>query len=231
MLSARHRRQRLVMRGVFAIGNGVVAAGLSTWWAGLAVAAVTMLAHAIYLRGRPGNVTSWRLGAMAERRTGRLLARLDPQGFRVLHDRALPGVPAANLDHLVIGLTGVYAVVSRRWTRGVRLWSDHRRLWAGNRPIVNVHAAVARAAHTVGESLAAELGREVAVTALVAVHGARVPREGLRFGGVLFHRARRLPDLLRAGPVVFTSAEVAEIAAAAERAFAPMLPACGRMVE
>lgn len=212
-----------MMRLVLAGSNAVVVGGLSNWWAGLAAALATLAVHVLYLRNRPGPVTSWRHGAMAERRTGRVLASLDPGGFRVLHDRALPGLPAANLDHLVIGLTGVYVIVSRRWTLGVRLWSDHRRLWAGGRPVANLQVAVVRAAHTVAELLAAELDDEVAVAPVVAVHGARVPRGGLRFGGVMFHRSRRVPRFIGAHPVVLTSAEVAMITVAAERAFPPML--------
>jgi hypothetical protein len=221
----------MVMRLVLAASNAVIVGGLSTWWAGLAAALATLAVHVVYLRNRPGAVTSWRHGAMAERRTGRVLATLDPGAFRVLHDRALPGLPATNLDHLVIGLTGVYAIASRRWTLGVRLWSDHRRLWAGSRPVVNLQVAVVRAAHTVAELLAAELDHEVPVSPVVAVHGARVPRGGLRFGGVMFQRARRVPRFIDAHPVVLTSAQVAMITVAAERAFPPMLPGHQHILE
>ncbi|MBC6468001.1 nuclease-related domain-containing protein [Actinomadura alba] len=213
----------MMMRLALAVSNAVIVGGLGNWWAGMAAALATSAVHVVYLRNRPGPVTSWRHGAMAERRTGRVLAALDPGKFRVLHDRALPGLPATNLDHLVVGLTGVYAISSRRWTLGIRLWSDHRRLWAGSRPVVNLQVAVVRAAHTVGELLADELGHELSVSPVVAVHGARVPRGGLRFGGVVFQRARRLPRLLDAHPVVLTSAQVTMITAAAERAFPPML--------
>ncbi|MCW2901388.1 MAG: hypothetical protein JWO67_3653 [Streptosporangiaceae bacterium] len=219
------------MRGALCGSSGVMAWGLTHWWGGLAAALVTLAVHALWLRNRPGPVTSWRHGAMAERRTGRLLAKLDPAAFRILHDRALPGAPATNLDHLVIGLTGVYVIATRRWTPGVRLWSDQRRLWAGSHSAAHLHAAVVRAAHTVARLLAAELDRDVPVSALVSVHGARVPRTGLTFRGVTFQRARRVPPSIEGHPVVFTTAEVAMIALAAEGAFRPMLEIHDRALE
>jgi hypothetical protein len=222
-LSTEHRQARMVMRCVFAGTSGVVAGGVMTWWAGLIMAAAVLTMHSIYLHNRPGPVRSWRLGALAERRTARRLATLDPAAFRVLHDRALPGAPSANLDHLVIGLTGAYVIASRQWTWGVRLWSDRHRLWVGGRPIIHLQAAAARASQVVAERLTADLDHDVPVFPLVAVHGARVPRSGLRHGGVVFHRARRVPRFLHQRPVVFTSAQIAEIAIAAERAFPPML--------
>ncbi|MEU5876938.1 nuclease-related domain-containing protein [Spirillospora sp. NPDC047279] len=222
-LAAAHRQERLVLRGVLACGAGVGAAGLSVWWAGPVVAVAAFAAFTLYEWNRPSPATSWRQGAMAERRTGRSLAKLDPAAFHVLHDRALPGAPATNLDHLVIGITGVYAIASRRWRWGLRLRSEGRRLWAGTRPAGDLAGAAARAAGSVAELLATELDHEVPVTPMVAVHGARVPRNGLRHGGVLFVASRPLPSIIATRPVTFTSAQVATVAAAAERVLPPML--------
>jgi nuclease-like protein len=211
------------MRCLLAGASGAVAGGVLGWRAGCAAVAIALAVHTIYLHNRPGQLRNWRLGALAERRTARLLAALDPTAFRVLHDRVLPGVPSANLDHLVIGLTGAYVIASRRWTWGVRLWSDRHRLWVGSRPIVHLPSAAARAADAVSERLAVELDRSVRVFPLVAVHGARAPRGGLRHRGVMFQRARRVPRFLHQQPVVFTTAQITEIAIAADRAFPPML--------
>ncbi|MFI0352323.1 nuclease-related domain-containing protein [Actinomadura sp. 9N407] len=246
VLAARDRRERVLVRAVLACAAGVVAAGIGVWWAGIAVAVAAFAGLAAYERARPGVVTDWRRGALAERRTGRRLARLDPAAFHVLHDRALPGdlapdrpdrpdrpdgqgrhaagEPATNLDHLVIGLTGVYAIASRRWRRGVRLRSGQGRLWVGSRPAGNAHGAASRAAGTVGDLLSGELDYTLQVEAVVAVHGARVPRDGLVHGGVELRAARTLPGAIARRPVIFTSAQVATIAAAAERALPPMLP-------
>ena len=227
-LSIEHRQERMVVRCLLAGASGIVAGGVITWWAGLVAAGAVVIAHAVYLYHRPGPLRDWRLGALAERRTARRLATLDPVAFRVLHDRVLPGAPSANLDHLVIGLTGAYVIASRRWTWGVRLWADRHRLWVGGRPVIHLQAAAARASHAVAERLTAELDYDVRVFPLVAVHGARVPRGGLRHGGVVFHRARRVPRFLHQRPVVFTTAQIAEIGSAADRAFPPMMGIDGR---
>jgi hypothetical protein len=97
---------------------------------GLAVAALV----AWRLRFRPSErVTAWRRGADGERRTARLLDRLTRDGYVVFHDLALPGSPA-NVDHLVIGPTGVFVIDSKQWTGTVRqsadglAWHNHYRL-------------------------------------------------------------------------------------------------------
>jgi len=250
VLAAEHRPERVILRialagtaGVFVAGPiDVLVGGSAEWYAGAGAALVVIVLHGCYLRWRPGVLSGWRSGALAELRTGRALATLDPVGFHVLHDRSLPDAPAANLDHLVIGLTGVYAVTTRNWGRftadrrhgglvGVllrlgrplRLRADQRRVWLGERQLSELPAAAARAARTVATALAAELDHEIRVIPVVAVHGARPPRGGLRFGGVVFHPARRVPRFVQERPIVFTSAQVATIAAAADRMLPPML--------
>jgi Nuclease-related domain len=222
VLSAEHRQERVLVGVVLAGTAGVAAGGLWDWRAGLVTAVATLAAHTYHLRNRPGAATNWRRGAVAERRTGRRLATLDPAAYHVLHDRALPGAPATNLDHLVVGLTGIYSIASRRWPPGVRMWVDRRRLWAGHRPVTRVPRLAAMAARTVADLLGTELDYEVEVWPYVAVHGARLPRSGLLAGGVEFQRAKRLPRLIHENPVIFTSEQVATIAAAAERVLPPM---------
>jgi hypothetical protein len=51
----------------------------------------------------PNSITAWQTGASkGELRTGRLLEPLEGEGFRVLHDRKMPG-SRANIDHIVAG--------------------------------------------------------------------------------------------------------------------------------
>jgi hypothetical protein len=76
---------------------------------------------------------AWRRGAAGERRTGRLLEGLTRDGFVVFHDLAVPDSPA-NVDHLVIGASGVFVLVSKQWTGSVQqgsdglAWHNHYRL-------------------------------------------------------------------------------------------------------
>jgi hypothetical protein len=70
-----------------------------------------------------------RRGAAGERRTARLLGPLERQGWVVLHDLAVPGSPA-NLDHLMIGPSGVFVVDSKQY-RGRLQLDPTGRLWHG----------------------------------------------------------------------------------------------------
>ncbi|MFD0685867.1 nuclease-related domain-containing protein [Actinomadura fibrosa] len=227
-LAARHRWERLAVRVVLACGTGVVAAGMGGWKAGLGAAVAVFAGHVVYVRVRPGPVTDWRRGARAERRTGRRLARLDPVGYRVLHDRALKGASGANLDHLVIGLTGVYAIASRHFAWGVRLRAEERRLLAGNRPVGGMAGVAGRAADEVAKLLSRELDCTIPVTPMVVVHGARIARDGFRHRDVVFCPARAVSQVIAGQPVIFTSAQVTTVAAAAERLLPPMLESITR---
>lgn len=222
-LRAEHRQERVLTRLAAAGAAGAMTAGLFGWPQGLSVAFAILLLRAVYLRVKPDAVTRWRRGAAAERRTGRQLARLDPACFHVLHDRALPGQAHVNLDHLVVGLTGVYAIVSRRWPPLTRLRVVERRLWAGPRPMTRLLTAARGAARTVAEHLSDDLGQRVEVRPIVAVHGTRLPRRGIIFDGVTLRRAKRTGRLIERQPAVFTTAQVAAIAAAAERILPPMI--------
>ena len=216
------RQERIVARLALSGVLGSMTAGLFGWLPGLSAGVVLLVAHTLYIRFKPDALTRWRRGAAAERRTGRHLSRLDPAYFHVLHDRALPGASRVNLDHLVIGLTGVYAIASRRWPPFIRLRADDR-LWAGRRPVTRLLAMAERVASTVAERLADELDHDVGVSAIIAVHGTRLPHAGILFDGVALHRARRVHRLIERQPEVFSSAQVAAIAALAERILPPMI--------
>jgi hypothetical protein len=222
-LRTEYRQERVLARLAVAGAAGFMTAGLFDWPQGISVALALLLAHSVYLRVKPDPVTRWRRGAAAERRTGRRLARLDPAYFHVLHDRALPGSSRANLDHLVIGLTGVYAIVSRRWPPLTRLRAADGRLWAGSRPMNRLLVMARGAAHTVADRLSEDLGHRVEVDAIIAVHGTRMPHVGIVFDGVALRRAKRTHRLIQRQPAVLTTAQVAAIAAAAERILPPMI--------
>lgn len=222
-MRAEHRQERVAARLALAGVAGSMTAGLFDWLPGMSVALAVLVTHTLYLRVRPDPVTRWRQGAAAERRTGRHLSRLDPAYFHVLHDRALPEASRANLDHLVVGLTGVYAVVSRRWPPLTRLHAADGRLWAGPRPVTRLLVLTRGAARMVAERLSAELGDKVEVSAIIAVHGTRLPHAGIIVDRIMLRRAKRVPRLIERQPAVFTTAQVAAISAAAERILPPMI--------
>jgi nuclease-like protein len=141
------------------------------------------------LRFRPTEAArSWRVGAHGERRTASLLRRLTRDGYIVFHDLAVPG-SEANLDHLVIGPTGVFVIDSKQWTGQVHqggdglVWHNHYRL---DRTLATVRWEAEAISHLLGTRAAP----------LLCVHGAQLDRGGLHAGGVAIVPAGRLRDAL-----------------------------------
>jgi hypothetical protein len=156
-----------------------------TGLAGLAVAALV----GWRLRFRPSEqARTWQRGAHGERRTARLLDRLTRDGFVVFHDLAVPGSDA-NVDHLVIGPTGLFVIDSKQWTGHVQqggdglAWHNHYRL---DRTLETVRWE----AQVVGRLLGTR------AVALVCVHGAHVQDGGVHAQGVAIVPAHLLHSAL-----------------------------------
>jgi Nuclease-related domain len=160
------------------------------------------------LRFRPSAETSaWRRGAIGERRTARLLGRLDRHGWTILHDLAIPR-SRANIDHLAIGPSGVFVIDSKQYTGQLHLTADGS-LWHGRHPLATVLRAVWFEADQAAMALAAP---RVQVVPIVAVHGAPVPWGKLVVEGVPVVPAMRLPSMLRSLPAVLGPGQVAGLA-------------------
>jgi hypothetical protein len=117
-------RATLPKRVAGVLAAGVVVALATTVVVGPGLARVTgpaaALALAWLLRFRPSPATlAWRHGAEGERQTARLLAPLERHGYQVFHDLAVPGSPA-NVDHGVVGPTGVFVIDSKRYRGQLR---------------------------------------------------------------------------------------------------------------
>ncbi|MGW2255411.1 nuclease-related domain-containing protein [Kitasatospora sp. NPDC001660] len=227
----RRRQGRLLVRTLpVALG----AAGLTAWWTGwhttsapalgYAAGAAVVLGWLVALAQAPQSTTAWRSGAEGERATERLLRPLARRGWHVLHDRALP-FTRANVDHLVVGRRGLFAVDSKNWqARGARVQFDGRTgtLWYGrqetNKTVTTAQWEATRAASAIG----ARLGSPVTVSAIVCVHGAPVGRTGiLTVGGVTILEARRLRRHLNRHRRAWTKSEAAAVVDAAEAALPP----------
>jgi hypothetical protein len=170
----------LVWRAPLAAAAGLTAALLATQ-AGLARAALAGLAVAALvgwrLRFRPSEqARSWRRGVAGEQQSARLLDRLGRDGYVVLHDLAMPGSPA-NVDHLVIGPSGVFVIDSKQWTGNVDQGPDGL-VWHNHYRLDRALATVRWEAETLGRLLG------IPAAPLLCVHGARVQGGGLRAQGV-----------------------------------------------
>jgi hypothetical protein len=174
----------------------------------LIVGGLAAVAAGWALRFRPSpEASAWRRGAAGERRTARLLAPLERHGWAVLHDLAVPG-SRANLDHLVIGPGGVFAIDSKQY-RGHLQLDAAGKLWHGRYPL----APALRAASWEADQAAQVLPDPgVAVVPIVAVHGAQVPWGKVVIDGVPVVPARRLPSMLGQLPVVLGPERVAWLA-------------------
>jgi hypothetical protein len=191
---------------VSAAQGGLPRAGL----AGLAVAALV----GWRLRFRPSEqARGWRRGAHGERRTARLLRRLARDGFVIFHDLAVPGADA-NLDHLVIGPTGVFVIDSKQWTGQVYqtadglAWHNHYRL---DRTLDTVRWEAEMVSRLLGTR----------ATALVCVHGAQVRGGGGEAQGVAIMPAGRLRDAFGQDRVL-SDADVQLLAATARLRLRPV---------
>jgi hypothetical protein len=144
---------------------------------------------------------------VGERRTARLLAALERQGWAVLHDLALPG-SRANIDHLMIGPGGVFVIDSKQY-RGRLQLDPTGRLWHGRYPLTPTLRAVEFEADQAAQVLP---DPGMAVMPIVAVHGTKVPWGKVVTDGVPVLPARRLPSMLRALPEVLGPERVAVLA-------------------
>jgi Nuclease-related domain len=187
---------------------GVVLGSLLAPRLALVLGAVAAVAAGWGLRFQPSpDAVAWRQGAAGERRTARLLAGLERQGWVVLHDLAVPG-SRANIDHLVVGPGGVFVIDSKQYRGRLRL-DPLGRLWHGRYPLAPALRAVSFEADQAALVLT---DPDVVVVPVMAVHGAQVPWGKVVMNGVPVVAARRLPSMLRELPGVLGPERIAALA-------------------
>jgi hypothetical protein len=200
----------------------VAAAGLAgdvlTAQAGLPQSGLVGLAVAALvgwrLRFRPSEqARTWQRGANGERRTARLLDRLTRDGFVVFHDLAVPGNTSANVDHLVIGPSGVFIIDSKQWTGSVHQSSDGL-AWHNHYPLDRTLETVRWEVKMVGRLLG------IRIHPLLCVHGAHVHGGGLHAQGVAIVPAHLLRSALGYDRVL-SDADVELLAATAWTSLRP----------
>jgi Nuclease-related domain len=187
---ARQLRRRGVSVGLALGSFGLISVGgaqvgvhrSSAWLVALGVLAA-LLAWMVWPRDDPDR---WLRGSAGERVTARLLAQLSPRRWVVLHDCALPR-SRANVDHLVIGPSGVWVVDTKTYRAPLSIRRGW--VWAGDYPVPIDPAAWE--ADQVADLL------DVPVRAIVAVHGDGLRPRGKRCGGIPVIPADRLLRRLR----------------------------------
>jgi hypothetical protein len=165
------------------------------------------------LRFRPSEqARTWQRGAHGERHTARLLDRLTRDGFVVFHDLAVPD-SEANVDHLVIGPTGVFVIDSKQWSGSVQQGADGL-VWHNHYPLDRTLATVRWEAETLDRLLGAR------IHPLLCVHGAHVHGGGLHAQGVAIMPAHLLRGALGVDRVL-SDADVELLAATARARLRP----------
>jgi hypothetical protein len=94
----------------------------------------------------PQSTRAWATGARGEEALAQALS--DVPGVIALHDRRVPGT-RANIDHIVVGPTGLFVVDAKRYTGQIHLrdvgglFRSDRRLYVGRRDCSDLTDAVA----------------------------------------------------------------------------------------
>lgn len=189
------RYRHLRNRALLALGAALIGGFLlNDWRAGVTVGVVAAILDTVYRARSQSSVPAWRRASMAERRTEAQLRKLERNGYRTLHARAIPDTEA-QIDHLVVGPTGVYAVDSEKWDRRlpVRVQMG-KRLFHGPFDKKERLTEAKMEATKASELISEVYGRQVSVVPSLAIYGPAVPWKVMTIRGVDVYdgsRARR----------------------------------------
>jgi hypothetical protein len=192
----RVRQRRPLVLVITAIG---IVAGIAFMGSLPAVGWILILAAVLgasdMLFVTPNHVTAWAIGADGEARTARFLEPLRAEGFRVLHDRRIPG-SRANIDHIVIGPPGVFVVETKSFGGQLKVRGNEVYV-AGRRKTAMLEEAK-REALAVQVALAPELeALGIPVVPVICVHRASLPWFGAQAAGVRIVSGKDLVKFLR----------------------------------
>lgn len=145
-------------------------------------------------------------GADGEDATAEALAGLPGDAWRVIHDVAWPGRKLANIDHVVVGPSGVFVIDSKNWSGEITVEGDVLRQ---NR---RARRSTVQGAEAAAEAVAALLPgvRRDHVHAVLCFTGREAP--SVPVGRVLVCSTSTLVRLLGAGATVLTDERVRSVA-------------------
>jgi hypothetical protein len=114
----------------------------------------------------------WDIGAAAEAQTAAMLRQLEARGWRIMHDRQLPG-SRANLDHVLVSpcATAVVVLDTKRWHAQRPTTLVGGRVHCGDQDRHGQIAAVASYAQRAARALGMPAE---AVWPLLVIHGSRI---------------------------------------------------------
>jgi len=226
-LSAHPRMRVWQLRVVVAVLILVAFSILVSWQFGLTLAVLAIVADTIY-RSRRGDGGKVRLTG-AQRKTRRQLAKLGRAGYRAMHGSAIPG-SEDQIDHLVVGPAGVYAIDSEAWDKHLVVRARNaRQLWHGPFSKKDRLEHAQWEAQRAADLLSGAIGKPVTVRPAMAVYGPKIPWDVATIREVDVFSGPRLRKYLRrrarrADVRPLTDDEIERIYAAANQAFPHLSP-------
>src|ERR1039458_2361723 len=160
----------------------------------------------------------------AQRHTRRQLAKLGRAGYRAIHGNLIPE-SQEQIDHLVVGPTGVFAIDSEAWDKHLVVRTKNaRQLWHGPFSMKERLEHARWESERASEMLSGAVGSPVTVRPAMAVYGPRIPWDVATIREVDVFSGPRLRKYLRrrareSGQPPLNDAQVERIYEAANQAF------------
>ena len=219
-------RRRVIVAVIAGVAFGIL---LHNWAWGLTFAVLAAIADTIIrsrtsVNGPPGVRLT-----RAQKGTIRQLDGLQRRGYRAMHILPIPDSDE-QIDHLVIGPAGVFAVDSEEWDKRMPVrTSSHLKLWHGPNPKTDRLDHAHWEADQAAQLLSAAMGRPVTVRAAMAVYGPGIPFDVAEIRDVDVFSGPQLRKYLRRrarrrGTQPLTESEIERLDKAAHEAF-PQAPA------
>jgi len=185
---------------------------------GVVVGAVFGLLYFLGRVGPKASTVAWKTGSGGEVLTAQELDPLAELGYVVMHDLRI-SMSTANIDHLVIGPSGVFVVETKNIRGRVRL--DGREVWIGGRriPVVDEVMREVAGVRNVLEPLLEDF--DVSINAIVCGHRADLPWFHRSVAGISFVYPGHLRREITKRQEVLSALQVAELRSRAERLLPP----------
>jgi hypothetical protein len=223
-LAADPRMRLWWRRVILAVVVAVAFSLLVSWRLGVTLAVIAVVADTIYRsrRGLPGRRVKM---TGAQRHTRRQLAKLGRAGYRAIHGNLIPE-SQEQIDHLVVGPTGVFAIDSESWDKHLVVRTKNaRQLWHGPFSMKERLEHARWESQRAAEMLSGAAGYPITVRPAMAVYGPKIPWDVATIREVDVFSGPRLRKYLRrrareSGQPPLDEEEVERIYKAANQAFA-----------
>jgi hypothetical protein len=191
------------MGASLAVGAVLAVLGVRWWWCSSAGLALVALADRLTSHGRRFDPYPWERGLDGELKVSQILSDLEDHGFLIVEHI---DIGYGDVDHVVIGPTGVFAVETNNWSG--RVTAANGILLRNGQPADASGRQAVRGAIAIRERV-----RTRWVEAILVCPSAEVVGEPIDLGNVLVVSGTRLNALISNRPARMTHAEASKTAA------------------